>query len=300
MGLLIVTTGETIEVGAIDTSTTLQRDIELTGNSGGGINALNNTVVITTNGFNINSHANTYGIYINPDVSTDSSILTINGTGGNLLRASTNDLFGIYVYGLNETPLGNSKININNMNVVVNGNAISGIHAENGGLINIRGNGHNLLQANNNLGFEGKWSNSGIVAIGGQINITNMNVEANRNRNGILVSGGNLASITGNGRNTLQANNNSSPDLAFGITATGDGSKLSIVHMNIQTNDNKTYGILASRGELRDEECKDKGIGQWFRAYGSHLKIDEKISAKRYDTRFANQFPCTSYVSTRE
>lgn len=104
-----------------------------------------------------------------------SSVL-ISGNGTNTFIANNNkNALGTDGKGIASTGA-NSKINIENMNIETSGNGLYGIDSYLGGLIDIQGNGNNLIVNNNGL--------YGIKSIntGSKVNITNMNISATGNK----------------------------------------------------------------------------------------------------------------------
>lgn len=134
-------------------------------------------------------------------------------------------------------------INIKDTNIMVNGNGLAGMMLWNGGAMQITGNGNHTLQVTNNgLGHDG-----GIVVKSSALDISGMNVQIDNNGTfGMQVAEGSMATFTGSGgiQNVLTANGN-----AFaGLASMNLASYLNIIGMNIQANNNGTYGLRATDG----------------------------------------------------
>jgi len=167
--------------------------------------------------------------------------VSIGGTGGSsLLTANDNNPSGGWGGGIWSE--NNATIDIDNMNVEVIGNGLSGIMARNGD-VTITGDGNQTLTVTGN-GI-GSLDGGVIVTQGGHLNVSGMNVQIDGNgRYGLQVSVGGVATITGssNGQNNLTADGNE----YAGLVSMNSGSVLTIIDMDVQVNNNGSYGVQVS------------------------------------------------------
>lgn len=190
------------------------------------------------NDYNIETNRGDIGI-----ISENGGYINIQGNGTNTLRSNDNIRSGITAWGTD-----NSSIFIEGYNIETKGNA-SGIEANGTGKIHITGaiDGSNTLAANNNTkkGLNSDGSDS-------EINIEDMDVEANGNIIGVEALNGGKIKITGieNGNNILTANSNKAADESNGrgIQATGQDSSIYIRDMDVVANNNAIFGIVSHLG----------------------------------------------------
>ncbi|CAK7010198.1 autotransporter outer membrane beta-barrel domain-containing protein [Saezia sanguinis] len=167
--------------------------------------------------------------------------VSIGGTGGSsLLTANDNNPSGGWGGGIWSE--NNATIHIDNMNVEVIGNGLSGIMARNGD-VTITGDGNQTLTVTGN--GVGSLDGGVIVTQGGHLNVSGMNVQIDGNgRYGLQASVGGVATITGssNGQNNLTADGNE----YAGLVSMNSDSVLTIVDMDVQANNNGSYGVQVS------------------------------------------------------
>ncbi|MFV0626344.1 MAG: hypothetical protein ACK5N8_03215, partial [Alphaproteobacteria bacterium] len=163
----------------------------------------------------------------------------IIGDGNTYFHVNENIGFGIDSLNSSDT------IIIHDMNVEINRNTENGASVANSGKIEIKGSDNTLHTNNNGL--------AGMVASdsGSEINIENMNIQANENGlYGIQSGSGGIINITGNsaGTNTLQTNNNNVTGTeGFGIYSTDTGSEVNIENMDVDASGN-VVGVYAVDG----------------------------------------------------
>ena len=227
----------------------------------------------------LNANGNTYGIKVLQNgkatfSNVDSKAKTIN--------TDSNKLHGIMVDG------SKAELNINNLNITANSNKGHGIVANNGGTINIIGNGSNTLDANSNsAGSKDPCSSnhaSGIVAScpGSSVNVKGMEVTLKDNQyfGAVAAWGGSISfeGLSDSQKNNLIVENNGKGTLLDGLPGNVglyafDSSTLNIKNMNVSTTTNNL--VRADNKSTVNVE-------------GSSLKATDKNAVSIYSSSKAN------------
>ncbi|MDD4699404.1 MAG: hypothetical protein PHV07_03985, partial [Oscillospiraceae bacterium] len=142
-----------------------------------------------------------------------------------------------------------ASLRIENVDIETSNNSFVGTQSTFGAKMNIIGiaDGTNIIQANSN-GVTKDGKGLYVNSAGSEINIENMNVQANGNGlYGVEVYGGGKLDITGiaDGTNILQAKNNKNTagTAGSGIYTGGTNSKVNIENMSVDLSENESHNL---------------------------------------------------------
>ncbi|MFV0626543.1 MAG: beta strand repeat-containing protein, partial [Alphaproteobacteria bacterium] len=232
--------------------------LKANGNIGGtGGRGIGNTGTMLIENMDVEANENLYGVVAH---SGGEVLLTGNVDGSNSVVTNKNQNLAATIGVGMQSNGANSLVDIKNMNIQTNEN-IHGMQALDGGKVNIEGiaGGTNTLQANNNKNVAGT-DGIGIYVkdANSEINIENMNIEANGNgKYGIGSFDGGSLEITGivDGSNTLQVNDNmDATGSGVGIYTYGNNTQNTIKNMDVEANGNGGTGILVYEGTILELE----------------------------------------------
>lgn len=183
-----------------------------------------------------------YGIDINSggqmSIASDTGN-TLTVSGNQTANSAKNEGMGIHVNGIVDDI--QSRLDIVDMDVLIDQSPDAGLKAGNGALVNIVSHsGTNTLRANNNDNYGTQYNEgAGLFAFDSKdttnaaatINVVGMNIEAKHNGSyGVLSEGGKI-NIQGNGGHTLDVEGNG----RYGLLAK-DGGNIAISGMNVSGN----------------------------------------------------------------